>query len=509
MTKAGRILLVLAAVGLLSTGVARLILGVWMPFMWILLGISVLFLLVSITTERKVLLEFFSTKTTKQGMSLGVAFLLVLLILAAVNYIGARHYKTFDLSEAQLNTLSDQSLKLMGQLQEDLKVTFFYQKGAEGVEETRRAFIDLLKKYQDVSAKVKLDFIDINERPAKAEEYGVTKGSGLVFVEYQGRKNKIERVDEQELTAAIANVLRTKDVTVYFTLGHGERNTSDEKEVTGLASLKKMLEGNRYVVREVNLMTTGAVPPDAEILVVAGPQQKFLDSEISALEAFLRRGGRMIVAWEMGSQSNLEGFLSRFGLSVDTGLIAQVMNTPLGQAVNPSVTPASGFSSHAITRVFGQGQFIVTRLPQPVRVSAKLPEGITIDEMVKTDVNSMLFANTQFSQSLGKGPFTVAALAEGQLPQAEKDFQLLLLGDSDLLGNQLLYQNLNRDLVLNIFSYLSSQNEMISISPKEISKTEFVMTETSFMVFLFGFLIPLPVVFLGLAGWLWYRRRYA
>jgi len=86
---------------------------------------------------------------------------------------------------------------------------------------------------------------------------------------------------------------------------------------------------------------------------------------------------------------------------------------------------------------------------------------------------------------------------------------LLLLGDSDLLGNQLLYQNLNRDLVLNIFSYLSSQNEMISISPKEISKTEFVMTETSFMVFLFGFLIPLPVVFLGLAGWLWYRRRYA
>lgn len=217
----------------------------------------------------------------------------------------------------------------------------------------------------------------------------------------------------------------------------------------------------------------------------------------------------MILTWEMGSQSNLESFISRFGLSVDSGLIAQVMNTPLGQAVNPSVTPASGFSSHVVTKVFGQGQFIVSRLPQPLRVSTKVPEGINVDEIVKTDVNSMLFANTQFSQSLGKGPFTVAAIAEGKLPQAENDFKLLVFADSDFFGNQLLYQNLNRDLVLNSFSYLSSQSNMISISPKEISKTEFVMTETSFMVFLFGFLIPLPVAFLAAAGWIWYRRRYA
>ena len=44
--------------------------------------------------------------------------------------------------------------------------------------------MELIKKYQDQSDRIVLDFFEAYERPDLAASYGVNNGSGQVFLEY-------------------------------------------------------------------------------------------------------------------------------------------------------------------------------------------------------------------------------------------------------------------------------------------------------------------------------------
>ena len=89
------------------------------------------------------------------------------------------------------------------------------------------------------------------------------------------------------------------------------------------------------------------------------------------------------------------------------------------------------------------------------------------------------------------------------------DFSVIVAGDADFMSNQMLYQNLNRDLVLNSIAALAKEDNLISISPKEPQATQLILTETKFAVFLFAFIIPLPILLLGVGVSLYVRRRNA
>lgn len=510
MSRAAQILFIMSVISLVALIVVRLMLGVWMPFMWAPLALFVIFIVGGVWLDRTLWLELVTLKTTKNGLSMGSLILLVFIGLVAVNFIGARKTKTFDFSMAQVNTLSDQSIKLVKSLNEPLKVMYFYQKGAQGVEENKKAFIDLVRKYQDQSDRVGLEFVEVNQRPDLAEKYAVNRGSGLVLVEYQGRSSKIEKIDEQELTGAIVKVLREKDKNIYFVIGHGERDLNDNKEATGYALFKNLLEGNRYKVMPLNLNSTGAVPTDADVVFVAGPTQAFADLEIQALENYLRKGGNLVLAFEAKSDAGLTLMLTQMGLILDPLYIAQVIETPLGKAINPSSTPVTDFSATAsITKPFGQGQFLNMRLPSPLRRMSQIPEGLSIEDLAKTGPNSIAFSDLAFKDQKGQGPFVMASMVKGKYSGSEVEFQAVVIGDADLFNNQMLYQNLNRDMALNTVAALVKEENLISITPKEVRKTEMQLTESNFYLYVFLFILPLPILFLVLSGLTWYRRRYA
>lgn len=514
MKKQAIVFFLISGISLICLLVLRFILGGWVPYLFIPLGFFVICLLAGIWSYRKLYKEFFSVKTTKEGMSMGVMIILALVLLVAINYLGAKKYKTFDFSSAHVNSLSEQSKTLLKNLNEDLKVLYFYKKGTEGVEENRRSFIDLIKKYQDQSDRVKLSFVEVNENPKLAEQYGVNKGSGLVFVEYKERKNKIDKIDEQELTGAIVKVTREKDKKIYFLIGHHERDFEDSKEATGLNAFKKLLEGNRYLVNPLNLNQVPAVPSDADLVIVAGPEQNFLDHEIKSLSEYLKEGGSALFAVKGNLDAGLSGLLSSVGTKIIPHFVVQVMDTPLGKAVNPQVTPVSDFStSQEITKPFGRGEFVVMRLPSSIDKGI-VPEGITFTDLIRTDKNAMAFQDTNFKGGALPGPFVMGALLKGKFPgtlgqDKVKDFSLVIFSDVDFLSNQLLYKNLNRDLALNSVAFLAKEENIISITPKEVDVTQLQMTETQFYLFIFGFIIPLPLILITASGVLWYRRRFA
>ena len=513
MSKISKILYLLAALSFVSVVIIKLLIGGWIPFLWLCLMLSVACIGAAIWKDRLFFSEFFGMKTTKQGLSMGALIALVMSFLIAVNFIAVRKYKVFDFSATQQNTLSQQSIQLLKTLNSDLQVFYFYQKGAEGVEENRRAFIELLKKYQDQSSNVKLEFIDVNERPDLAEKYGVNKGNGVVFVDYKGRKNQIQKIDEQELTSALVKVTREKEKTVYFTVGHGEKSLDDMRETGGLGALKGLLEGNRYAVKTVSLQGKGEVPADADVLIIAGPIQSFLEIEVKALENYLKKGGSLYISLEQKYNHNLRGLLAMMGVESKEDYLVNFVDTQIGRAVNPQSTSGTQFSPvHSITKPFDKNLFAVFRLPMALEKTKSAPEGFAIEPLVKTSDKTMSYKEIDFKAGGTPGIFTVAMTVKGKLSTSDQnssEFNAIVVGDVDFMSNQLLYQNLNRDLVLNSIAFLAKEENLISITPKEVGITKMQMSETAFYVFIFGFIVTLPLALLITGGTLWVKRRHA
>ena len=509
MSKLSKFLYFLAVVSLGALFITFVILKVWVPFMWIPIGLTLGSIAAALWTDRGLLIEFFTVKTTKSGLSMGAMILLALGLLIGVNFIGAKKTKSFDFSQAQINSLSEQSVKVVKDLKDELKVLYFYKKGSECVEERKRAFQDLAQKYQDQNGKVNVEMVDMNSRPDLTQQYSVLSGVETAFIEYQGRKNKLEKLDEQEFTSAIIKASREKEKVVYFTSGHGELPFENSKDGQSMTALKELLEGNRYSVRSLNFSTAAVIPEDADVVFVLGPTQSFLDFEVKALRDYLMKGGQMVVALDPQKTHKLESLLKEVGVSLGGNFIATAVDSPMGTMIEPRVVQGLNFGTHAITKPFGRDQFTVFSLPQTLQFSPV--EGIKSEDLVRTNSRSMAFNDTKFDKNGSRGPFSLGILVQGKFPGAKeaKEFSLVVFGGVAQLSDQLLYQNLNRDLALNSVSFLAKEENLISITPKDVTKTEIKLSREQFLIFLFGFIIPFPILLFGLSGFFWWRRRNA
>jgi ABC-type uncharacterized transport system involved in gliding motility auxiliary subunit len=514
MSKLGKISIFFAGLSLVSLSVILSIVGDWVPFCWLALGLSIFFTGLTLYWDRHFFREFASMKTTKEGMSMGVLISMVLALLIVVNYLGIKHSKTWDFSIAQANSLSPQSVQLVKGLTSDLKVLFFYKKGVEGNEENRRLFRELIKKYQDLSSQIHLEFVEVNERPDLSKDYGVDKGSGVVFLDYQGHRNRIEKIDEQEFTSALVKVTRTKNKNIYFVVGHGEKNLEDPKEALGMNSLKVMLENNSYNVKLLPLVQTAVVPADADVVIIAGPSESFQDFELNALEDHLKKGGSLFIALEPEVKVGLEKLLRKTGIALGNNYVVNVVDSVLGRAVKQGPTVGSVFSpSNLITKGFGQNEVTLFRYPQSINFSdsKELMQGLASEILVKTSPQAESFTDLSLKGTGLGGSYPLVSQVTGkwQNDSNTKSFSLIVAGDVDFMTNQMLYQNLNRDLILNSIAALAREENLISITAKEPQATQLLLTETKFSVFLFAFIIPFPLLLLGVSIGLYTKRRNA
>lgn len=511
MSKLGRISLIFAVISLLSLFATYYTLKVWVPFCWICLALFVLFIGVAIFKDRAFYKDFMSMKTTKAGMSMGSMVLVLLGTLIAINYFGGKYSKTWDFSVAKVNTLSPQSINVVKSLKSDLKFYFFYKRGVEGNEENRNLFKELVKRYQDHNSHISLEFVEVNENPDLAAKFGVDKGSGVAFIDYEGRTNRIEKIDEQDFTSALVKVSRAESKVVYFILGHGEESLQETKDALGLGSLKNLLENNRYEVKELPMTTVTTIPADADVVFIVGPKQQFQDYELTALELYLQKGGSLFIAQEPQMKTGLDSLLAKVGLKFENNYILNQVETVVGKGINQGPTLGVIFSmNNKITKPFGRSEATVFRYPQSIKKIDSIPE-VIIDELVSTDPEAMAFPSLQIA---GEGPVStwpIVTEVSGKFPGTKTDqkFAMIVAGDVDFLSNQMLYQNLNRDLVLNSVAALAQEENLISITPKETAATKMILTNTRFSVFLFGFVIPIPLILGGIALGLWIRRKNA
>jgi ABC-type uncharacterized transport system involved in gliding motility auxiliary subunit len=106
-----------------------------------------------------------------------------------------------------------------------------------------------------------------------------------------------------------------------------------------------------------------------------------------------------------------------------------------------------------------------------------------------------------------KGPLALAAAGTLNPGKANSQGRFVVVGSSLWAANTFIRFNGNRDLALNAINWLSSDEDLISIRPKEPEDQRITMTGAQFnwVRTISQFLLPLIIVIAGFSVW-WERR---
>jgi ABC-type uncharacterized transport system involved in gliding motility auxiliary subunit len=106
-----------------------------------------------------------------------------------------------------------------------------------------------------------------------------------------------------------------------------------------------------------------------------------------------------------------------------------------------------------------------------------------------------------------KGPMTIAAAGSYKTGKENTVGRFVVVGSSEWAANSFINFNGNRDLAMNTMNWLSSDEDLISIRPKERDDRRITMTraQMNWVRITSQFLFPLAVVIAGVT--VWWRRR--
>jgi ABC-type uncharacterized transport system involved in gliding motility auxiliary subunit len=106
-----------------------------------------------------------------------------------------------------------------------------------------------------------------------------------------------------------------------------------------------------------------------------------------------------------------------------------------------------------------------------------------------------------------KGPLTIAAAGSYNTGKENSQGRFVVVGSSSWAANSFINFNGNNDLALNTINWLASDEDLISIRPKQQEDRRITMTraQLSLVRMTSQFVLPLVVVVAGVGVW-WKRR---
>jgi gliding motility-associatede transport system auxiliary component len=468
----------------------------------------------------------FQGRNVRYG-SMAVGSIVALLgVLVAINYIGTRQNKRWDLTGGGQFSMSDQTKQIVGGLTKPLTITVFYDP-----DRGQQPYRDLLNEYTYLSKQVTADYVDPIKDPIRAQQLGV-QAVPTIILQYDGRSERTSTATEQGLTNALKKLLEGQAKKIFFTQGHGEHDTDDSSGGPGYAAVAAALKNENFDVAKLTLAQTGKVADDATIVVIGGPKIDFLPPEIDLLRGYLKKGGKIDLLIDPPEKpdspplTNLIAFAKEWGINVGSDIILDPSG--LGQFVgisSPAVPVAMPVPGHAITKGFNMmTAFPLTRSVTPIEGGT---DGHIAQKILESSPQSWAESNLKELLTTGRpvketdkgdrpGPVPIAAAVTAPAPDApapaspdlpKTEARLVVVGDSDFLTNKFIGAAGNRDMGLNIGNWLAQQEDMIAIRPKDPQDRRIQMTsDQATRVFWLTFAIVPALLFLT-AIWVWWRRR--
>jgi ABC-type uncharacterized transport system involved in gliding motility auxiliary subunit len=473
----------------------------------------------------------YGTRQARYGTVSMVGILVAIGIFAAVNYLGVRQTKRWDLTENQAYSLSEQTVKILQNLDAPVQATVFAQEVGEFSFDRYRPQLDT---YQYQSDRLQVEYVDVDRQPARAQQAEVNQ-YGTIVLRYKDREQRltgVTNIEEQNMTNALIKLVSGAERKVYFTQGHGERDTASPDRMRGYNAISQALTGDNFSVAVLPLAQQGEVPADATVVVIAGPTTDFLPAEIEALKRYLAKGGKVLALVDppQGASgqnlANLRGLLKEWSIEVGEDVVVDASGVGQLFGGDASVPVVINYPAHPITDRFQvMTAFPYARSVRAIEGGERTPQAILETSQrswAETDLKGLAAGQVEFNEGADRrGPigigFAVSApaaepppapLAGNASPDAPKpETRLVAIGDSDFAGNSALGVQGNLDFFLNTVNWLAQQEDLIAIRPREAQDRRLTLSAVQLnQIMLLSLLIIPGTVFLA-GVYTWWKRR--
>lgn len=138
---------------------------------------------------------------------------------------------------------------------------------------------------------------------------------------------------ERSLLAAVLKVTQGRRPVVCFSFGHGEGDPfSTDGDPEAFGRLETLLREDGFITRRWSGAADGEVPSDCTVLAILEPEVPLSEDERAAVDAFLERGGRLVLAPhadpDLLAASGLADLCETLGIEVTEGLVCEPKRDP-------------------------------------------------------------------------------------------------------------------------------------------------------------------------------------
>lgn len=247
-------------------------------------------------------------------------------------------------------------------------------------------------------------------------------------------------IDERMCASAILRVaIPPKRGAVYWTAGHGECSFK-AYEPWGMSDIARSISHYGYRNLDIDLAASEDVPPDCALIVMAGAKTDLSRTEAARLDAYLRKGGRLLVLLSSIETTGIASMLSGWGI--------RAANVPLSgvRTLTGTDVIVSDFTDHPVVEPLSGSQIV---LEKPISFKPSAAAELSGADRV------------EYSELARAGEACVAAAAERGAGTGSdltlRPTRIIAVGDAAFAMNGQLKTrgNANRDFLLNAVAFLS------------------------------------------------------
>lgn len=457
-------------------------------------------------------------------------FAIIVALYLVINFaVQQANFTDFDFTKEKIYSISQATEDKLQNLDEDVTISIYNM--YQYVE-------DFAYKYANLNDHIKVEELEnLNAKTDWKTNYGVTDTSSFVVIQTEDREKILfssdfytydyttyEEIDttEEAITNAILDVTIEEKPKIYFLTGH---NLYSEDY---FQYLQMSLEDEANEVESIDLLTTGSVPEDCQVLVITALQEDITEKERDAILDYIEQGGEILLLMDPNlnkiEMPNFQDVLDEYGVSVSDGyLLEGDANQMMAGAPNYIIAPIS--SSSEIVKNISMGlniclinsgklDFASTEELEEKNVTLETLATVSDQAFYRTDLESS--SETKIDSDEDAAGATVAAMLTKEVDE-DNTSKLIVFANTAFATNVQIdpqYYILaitnynNEDVLLNSVSYLTQREDNITIRKDSEAVTTYNVTEMQTRIVLgLIFSIPILIVVIGIVVWQLRRRK--
>lgn len=507
-----------------------------------------------------------------------VSYVTVLIIVLIVGYVSSRSVMIvyYDATATKRNTLTENSQKVMEKMKGGLTLTTYVNLLDEtwynGAPEGKNYDMEKFERYVRFKPEMKINYVyyygpgthahydklykglSLKERMIKVcEGYDYDPDMFLSVKEVNkiedlstenGRFTRVFKRDngkkaflriyqdnyvhpfESEITAALKTLV-DKSPMVAFVTGHGERGYNDysEKGYAAFAqnpTYRNSLINQGFQVRELTL--DQPVPEDVDVLVLSDLKSFLSPEEFANYNAFVERGGNLIILGEPKRQVYMNPLVEVLGLRFSDGILVAPSKQYPDDIIAAKITKGALDASRYFGQLIRRGNTVITPSACAVEI-IDTTKGFNISEVLATnsqgswieyETTDFLDEKSTVNSKIGEVEKSNSVMLYlSRLVKGKPEQRIFVVGDADCLSVKELstsragLNGANFSMIIEMFRNLSYGEYPINTERVRPPDDDLYVSQGGmiWMKVLFIWLIPLSIMVWSIVFLIRRKRR--